>query len=102
MSQVLAKTAHAISSDDELREAISNTGLGDVYNIFDAASQWVLAFGAVIAAAMFLFAGIMFLTARGDAKKLAQAKSAFMYALWGTLLIIIARGLVVIIGRFVS
>ena len=63
----------AITSDDQLQQAISGLQTQDIYNIFDAISLWVLVFGLIGAVIAFIFAGISFLTSRGDAQKLSKA-----------------------------
>ena len=98
----IPEAAAAITSDDDLRKVIAGLSRQDIYNIFDVASQWVLVFGIIAAVVAFMAAGIMFFTSRGDAEKLSKAKSILLYAVIGTVLIIVSRAVVVTIGKFFS
>lgn len=50
-----------------------------VGNIID----WLLAFGAFIAAFMFAYAGILYITAAGNETQIARATSIFKNVFWG-------------------
>lgn len=91
-----------IATDQELQETIGGFEIEGLYAAFDALSQWVLVFGVVLAVIAFGVSGITFLFSRGDAQKLSQAKKTAVYATVGTVLILIARTIVVLIGRFFS
>lgn len=91
-----------IASDEDLQGVISGFSIENLYKVFDAASLWVLVFGVVLGVIAFSFAGIQFLTSRGDATKLSTAKTTATYAAIGTVFIVVSRAIIVIIGKFFS
>jgi len=56
-----------------------------------------LVFGA-LAVLAFLFAGIRFLTAGGEAEKVSQARNAFMWGIAGVVVGILAFSIVAVVG----
>ena len=58
-------------------------------------------FGA-IAVICFLVAGILFLTAGGQAEKIGAARSAFIWGIAGVVVGIIAFSIVAIVGSFIA
>ena len=97
----VAHFAHAqIKSDDDLRMFVSGLTISRIYAGFDAISKWALIIGLFIAVIAYASAGIAFFTSRGDPERLATAKKTATYATWGTVLIVLARSIVVLIGNF--
>lgn len=95
--------AHAqIKSDDDLRTFVSGLGTSGVYAGFDSISKWALIFGLLLAVLAYIVAGIAFFTSRGDQARLETAKKTITYATVGTALIVVARGIVLLIGKFFS
>jgi hypothetical protein len=77
----------------------SDIGLGNiVFSIQDA--LWMVF--TVIVVICFVVAGIMFLTAQGDAKKLETAKSAVFWGIVGVAVGIIAYSIVYIMGGILT
>ena len=89
-----------ITSDDDLRNLVSGLTAVKIYEAFDAVSKWALLIGLMIAVIAYASAGIAFFASRGDQTRLATAKKTAIYATWGTALIVLARGIVVLIGKF--
>lgn len=58
---------------------------------------WILFAG--FAVIMFLYAGVMFLTAEGDATKLKTARAAFLWGLIGVLVGIISYSIISVVGN---
>lgn len=71
--------------------SLNLTGLGN--KIANAA--WVIF--TIIAVVMFVIAGIMFLTAAGNADKIAQARQAFLWGVAGIVVAIIAFTIITIV-----
>ncbi len=55
----------------------------------------------VVVVISFIFAGIMFLTAAGDSKKLETAKSAFVWGIVGVIVGVIAFTIITIVSRMI-
>ncbi|MDP3963960.1 MAG: hypothetical protein Q8Q39_05725 [bacterium] len=90
------------ATDDELRQAISGWSTQDIYAMFDAASQWVLVFGIIAAVIAFIIGGYALFTSRGNPAEVATGKKTLLWAAAGLALIVVARGIVYIIGNFFS
>lgn len=61
---------------------------------------WILFAG--IAVIMFLFAGIMFLTANGAPEKVATARMAFLWGVVGVVVGIISYSIIFIVGNLIG
>ena len=93
--------AHAqVRGDDDLRNLVSGLTAVKIYEAFDAVSRWAMLMGLVIAVIAYASAGIAFFFSRGDQARLATAKKTAAYATLGTVLIVVARGITVMIGAF--
>lgn len=53
----------------------------------------------IVAVIMFVVAGIMFLTARGDPEKVAQARSAFIWGVAGVVVAILAFTIIQVVTK---
>ena len=60
-------------------------------------ATWLLNIAIPIAVAMIVYAGVMFLTSRGDTTKVAQAKKILLYAVIGLAIILIGKGFITLI-----
>ena len=58
--------------------------------------------GAVIAVFFIIYSGFMFITAQGDTKKIADARSTFLYTVIGTAILLGAWGLSTIISTTIG
>ena len=68
-----------------------------VHDIENAAG---LVFGA-LAVIMFIFAGVRFLTAGGEAEKVQQARSAFLWGIAGVVVGILAFSIIAVVGSVI-
>jgi heme/copper-type cytochrome/quinol oxidase subunit 2 len=74
---------------------VENLSLERVGQII-ADAVWIIF--TIIAVVMFVVAGIMFLTASGDAEKIKTARNAFLWGVAGVVVAIIAFGIISIVG----
>lgn len=81
---------HSYGSDISLGEIVDNI----------VGSLWVVFAG--IAVVCFLVAGVMFLTAAGDAGKLKTARDAFLWGVVGVVIGILAYSMINIVGSLIS
>ena len=72
------------------------TGLpsNSIFNIIGSIADWLLSIIGIVAVIGFIIAGIMYLTAAGDEKKIGKAKEAMQASIIGV--IVALSGLVVI------
>ena len=75
---------------------LSVTGLPDasIYDIIGGILDWLLTIVGIVGVIAFAVAGIMYLTAFGDDKRITTAKSAMTYSIIGVIVAIV--GLVVL------
>lgn len=77
----------------------TGTTISDLFkNILDVV--WIVFTG--LAVILFVFAGIMFLTAQGDPTKLTTAKNAFLWGVVGVVVAILAFSIVAIIQTAIT
>jgi hypothetical protein len=91
-SFLFSKTALAMWSTSNL----SVTGLPDasIYDIIGGILDWLLTIVGIVGVIAFAIAGIMYLTAFGDDKRITTAKSAMTYSIIGVIVALV--GLVVL------
>lgn len=89
-------------SDQTLIQNIAALQTKDIYNIFDAVSQWVLVFGVVASVISLMLAAHMLLRSAGNEERVKKGKQAFKWTVIALALIVVARGIVLIIGKFVQ
>lgn len=56
-------------------------------NLIKSMVEWAIALGGLVSVAFVVYGGVSYMTAAGDAGKLAKAKSAIKYALIGLLIV---------------
>ena len=76
-----------------------NISLGGIVDNI-VGNLWVVFAG--VAVVCFLVAGVMFLTAAGDASKLKTAKDAFLWGVAGVIIGILAYSMINIVGSLIS
>jgi len=82
--------------DELFKNPINNEGLlGIVCAVRDGLFPMLLVFGVIA----FIAAGLLYFMASGDSGKLATAKKALLAAIIGTVLAILSRGAVFIVGQ---
>ncbi|MGD0577005.1 MAG: hypothetical protein ABSA74_02955 [Candidatus Staskawiczbacteria bacterium] len=77
----------------------SLTSLSDLVNAIEKAAG--LVFGC-IAVICFVIAGVLFLTAGGQAEKISAARSAFLWGVAGVVVGIIAFSIIAIVGSMMT
>lgn len=85
-------------------EPIAPGGYGSVGSVQDLIHKIENAVGLVfgcIAVIMFVFAGIKFMTAQGDADKVKDARGAFLWGIAGVVVGLIAFSIIAIVGSFI-
>lgn len=93
-SGVLIRTLH--------RPAEGTTGyITDIPNVINNASNIMVGIIGAFTVLMFVYAGLMYITAQGDVEKVNKAHAAFRYAAYGLIIGVLAFGLVrTVIGYF--
>jgi len=81
---------------------VSGGQVTDLGGLINAILQKLWVVFAGIAVICFLIAGILFLTANGQADKIAAARSSFIWGVAGVVVGIIAYSIIAIVGSFVS
>jgi hypothetical protein len=81
------------------------TGINNITNISVLINSllstlWIIFAG--IAVVCFVIAGILFLTAGGQAEKITAARSAFIWGIAGVVVGIIAYSIIAIVGSFLT
>ena len=66
----------------------------DITAVIDSFADWFALIGGTAAVCGIIYAGIRYITAAGDTKKITDAKTVFKYALIGCVLIILSWGIV--------
>lgn len=96
---VLPFAAMAINDPNPNPTGSGNINLNTLINGI-LGKLWII-FGA-LAVIMFVYAGILFLTASGAAEKVSAARQAFLWGVVGVVVGIIAYSIITIIGSFVG
>lgn len=86
-SGVLIKTLHKPAQGSSLY-------LTDVPNVINNASNILIGFVGVFTVLMFIYAGINYMLAAGDADKIEKAHRALKYAVYGLIIGVLAYGIV--------
>lgn len=76
--------------------------IGSWANLADRIKDFAWQVFALIAVIMFIIAGVLFLTAQGEAEKLTKARSAFMWGVAGVVVGIVAYSILYIVGSFLG
>ncbi|MDO8558566.1 MAG: hypothetical protein Q7S09_05310 [bacterium] len=87
-------------SDETLIQNIAGLQIQDIYNIFDALSQWALVFGVVGAVISLMFSAHMLLRSAGNEERVKKGKQALTWTVIALALIVISRGIIILIGNF--
>ncbi|MDO8558639.1 MAG: hypothetical protein Q7S09_05700 [bacterium] len=74
--------------------------VSDFYIILGVATSWILVFGLLIGVLFVIWGGVKYITSGGDDTKAKDAKSIILYALIGTVFLILAVALIKIIVSF--
>lgn len=97
---MLTNEAHAQAFQNGINNVVNNTSLGlnnfggDPLSLLLTIIGLALTFVAVIAAAVLIYGGFLYISSQGDESRAAQAKKLILYAIIG-LLVIGAAGFVV-------
>lgn len=70
---------------------------GSLETYLDRAQGYLFAFALVVAVIMILWAGIDFITSGGDPKKVTVAKNKIKNALIGVVVILLAKGIILVL-----
>jgi len=77
-------------------------GTTDITTLFSKLSTALLDIAVPIAVIMYVWAGILFLTSRGDPGRVTQAKKVLLYTTIGLVVIFLAGGLVDLIRSIIN
>ena len=66
----------------------------DLQGLANQIVQWMTIFGAAVAAVMIIYVGILFLLARGEADKVAEARQALLWGIVGVAIIFGATAII--------
>ena len=77
-------------------------GLDQLIGSIARVVNWFSWFIAVVAVAMGLYAAFLYITARGDAKQVADAHKTLIYAMIGIVVAILAFSIVIITRTFIG
>ncbi|MDO8558638.1 MAG: pilin [bacterium] len=72
----------------------------DFYEIIQAATSWILVFGLLIGVLFVIWGGVKYITSGGDDTKAKDAKNIILYAIIGTVFLVLATALIKIIASF--
>ncbi|MDR3548863.1 MAG: TrbC/VirB2 family protein [Candidatus Pacebacteria bacterium] len=107
-SPVLAQSVSNTGSSDS---SVSNTGTSALLNPLNVTSlpnllseilTYVQTLGGIALTIMLVYTGFLFVSARGNAEKLSQARSALLWTVVGGLLLLGASALATVITSTVS
>jgi drug/metabolite transporter (DMT)-like permease len=76
--------------------------ISDMNSLYDKIGTFMWQLFAVIALVMFVIAGIMFMTAQGDAEKIKTARSFIIYGVVGIIVAVLAWTIITLAGSFLS
>jgi hypothetical protein len=94
--------AAGISTDDQVRNAISGFTVQHVFDIFDAASKWVVVFGLMIAVLAIMIGAYFLVSSKGDSARVERGKKTIWWAAAGTAILIISRSIFAIFSNFLG
>jgi hypothetical protein len=79
-----------------------NASFGDIGTVINTilGKLWVIFAG--LAVVMFLYAGILFLTAQGAPDKVSAARQAFLWGVVGVVVGILAYSIIAVVGSLIS
>ena len=77
-------------------------GVSTIQDLFNTLSSRILEIVIPIAVLMYVYAGVYFLIAAGDPKKIARAKEIMLYTTIGLLVIFIGGGFVSLIKSIIN
>jgi len=81
---------------------VSPININSLSGLIDAIATWLFNIGIILAPLMFVFGGVMFATAFGNATKVQNAKNLMLYTAIGILVIVLARSLVDVLKDFIK
>lgn len=70
--------------------------------LIDVLATWLFNIAIPIAVVMIVYAGVMFLTSRGDATKITKARQILLYAVVGLAIIMIGKGFITLIESILN
>ncbi|NLZ24621.1 hypothetical protein GX888_02680 [Candidatus Dojkabacteria bacterium] len=76
--------------------------LGELFNSLDNIIQWIHPIGVVIASAILILGGYMWMTSGGDPNRKQQAQGVLTWGIAGLVFLFLVRGLIIFISRFLS
>lgn len=74
----------------------------NLIELIDILATWLFNLSIPVVVVMIVYAGVMFLTSRGDTTKVAQAKKILLYAVIGFTIIVIGKGFVTLIESILN
>lgn len=80
----------------------TDIGLNEILTLITNAANWFLAFVAIIAVIILVYAGFLFITAEAEEEKIQKAKDYLKYSLVGLVIAILAFSIVFLIQSFLN
>lgn len=74
----------------------------NLLELIDVLATWLLNLAIPVAVVMIIYAGVMFLTSRGDTAKVTQAKKILLYTVVGLAIILIGKGFITLIESILN
>ena len=74
----------------------------NLLELIDVLATWLLNLAIPIAVVMIVYAGVMFLTSRGEPAKVTKAKQILLYAVLGLTIILIGKGFITLIESILN
>ena len=92
----------ALGINDPITNPTGVSGITNITTLINSLLSVLWVVFAAIAVIMFVIAGILFLTAQGQAEKIATARSAFIWGIAGIVVGILAYSIIDIVGGFMT
>ncbi len=89
------------SSGGSIFNPLDGGGITDIVGFFEAILEILMIFAVPIIVFFIIYAGFLYVTARGDTGKISQAHNALLYAIIGGLLVLGANVILAIVANTV-
>ena len=73
-----------------------------VQDLIEAITEFAFEIAIVLATLMFIISGFFFVTAMGEPDKIKKARNIILYTFIGLIIVLVARGLVVLISEVLT
>lgn len=76
--------------------------ISTIQELIDLILNWLLIIAVPLATIVIVWAGVVFMTSKGDREKVAKAKKILIYALIGVIILLLAKGMSYTIANFLT